>query len=160
MKQKELAAALKGIVLLCLVAGLLVCGLLVPEFGRDIAAENPGYAFLFWPCLLFVWLTCVPVLAVLVLVWRVAGRIGADRSFCPENARALKYVCLLACFDIGLYLLAAVVGFILMDGLHLFLLAFLFLVLCVGTAIAVVAAVLSHLVQKGADMKAEQDLTI
>ena len=160
MKQKELAAALKGIVILCLAAGLLLCGVLVPEFGRDIAAGNPNYAFLFWPCLLFVWVTCVPVLIVLALVWQIAGRIGADNSFCNENARALKQICLLACVDIGLYLIAAVVGFFLLGGLHLFLLVFLFLVLCVGIAIAVVTAALSHLVQKGADMKAEQDLTI
>lgn len=160
MKQKELAAALKGIILLCLVAGLLVCGLLVPEFGREIAAGNPNYAYLFWPCLLFVWLTCVPVLIVLGLVWQMAGRIGADNSFCNENARALKGICLLACIDIGLYLIAALIGFILFHGLPFFLLVFLFLVLCVGIAIAVVTAALSHIVQKGADMKAEQDLTI
>ena len=32
MKQKELAAALKGIVLLCLLAGLLLCGVLMPLY--------------------------------------------------------------------------------------------------------------------------------
>ena len=34
------------------------------------------------------------------------------------------------------------------------------MVICLGVAISVVAAVFSHLVRKGADMKAEQDLTI
>ena len=33
-------------------------------------------------------------------------------------------------------------------------------ILLVGVAIAVVAAVLSHLIQKAADLKADQDLTI
>ena len=160
MKQKELSAALKGIVILCFIAGVILCGILVPELGLDAAASLPEYAWMFWPCLIFVFVTCLPVLLVLFLVWRMAGRIGADNSFCVENAKALRQICALSCLDMALYLLASVAGFFLMGGLHPFLLLFLFLILCIGTAIAVVSAALSHLVQKGADMKAEQDLTI
>ncbi len=160
MKQKELARALKGIVLLCLVAGLLLCGLLVPSFGMSLARENPEIAWMFWPCLAALWLTCVPVLAVLVLVWRIASEIGRDNSFCTKNALRLKWICWLAVLDTGLYLLGGIVMFALLRGLPFFLLLPLFFILCLGVAIAVVTATLSHLVQKGADMKAEQDLTI
>lgn len=160
MKQKELSLALKGIVILCLAVGILLCCVLVPELGLDAAASLPEYAWLFWPCLIFVFVTCVPVIIVLALVWQMAGRIGKDNSFCFENAKALKQICALSCLDMGLYVLAAIVGFVLMKGLHPFLLLFLFLILCIGTAIAVVSAALSHIVHKGAEMKAEQDLTI
>lgn len=160
MKQKELSLALKGIVILCLLAGVVLCGIMVPELGLDAATSLPEYAWLFWPCLIFVFVTCVPVLIVLVLVWQMATRIGQDNSFCFENADSLRKICALSCVDMALYVLAAIVGFFLMSGLHPFLLLFLFAILCIGTAIAVVAAALSHIVQKGAEMKAEQDLTI
>ena len=160
MKQKELSVALKGIVILCLLAGIVLCCIVVPELGLDAAASLPEYAWMFWPCLTFVFVTCIPVLIVLVLVWQMANRIGVDNSFCFENATALKQICTLACIDMALYVVAAVVGFFLMGGLHPFLLLFLFLILCIGTAVAVVAAALSHIVHKGAELQAEQDLTI
>ena len=36
MKQKELAAALKCIVILCLLAGIGLCGILLPMYGATI----------------------------------------------------------------------------------------------------------------------------
>ena len=160
MKQKELAVALKGIVILCLLALGLLALLLAPSFGQDIAGANPEVAWMFWPCLIYLWLTCVPVLIVLVLVWRLATEIGRDHSFCPENARRLKCICCLAIADTGIYVLAGIAAGICFRGLPPILLLPLFFVLCLGVAISVVAAVLSHLVQKGADLQAEQDLTI
>lgn len=160
MNQKELAAALKVILLMCLLAGLVLCGLLIPSIGREIAAENPEVAWMFWPCLAALWITCLPVLAVLALVWRIATQIGRDNSFCVENARRLKWICCLALADTGVYLAGAVVFFILFRGLPPFLLWCFLAVILVGVAIAVVSAILSHLIQKAAELKADQDLTI
>ena len=47
MKQKELAAALKGILILCLLALALLAGLLIPSFGRGIADSDPELAWMF-----------------------------------------------------------------------------------------------------------------
>lgn len=160
MKQKELAAALKGIVLLCLLAGVMLCGLLIPSFGRSIAFDNPEVAWMFWPCLIGLWITCLPVLAALGLVWRIATEIGRDNSFCRENAQRLKIICCLAMADTAVYLIGAVIFFFLFRGLPPFLLWCFLAVIFVGVAIAVVSAVLSHLIQKAADLKADQDLTI
>ena len=160
MKQKELAAALKGIVVLCLLAGIGLCGVLIPLFGAEAARTNPDYAWMFWPCLGGIGVLCVPVLIVLVLVWQMAGRIGADNSFCYENAEALKQICGLAVLDTVLCLLGALVLAIFLRGLPPYLLLLSVAVMLVGVAIAVVSAVLSHLIQKAADLKAEQDLTI
>ena len=49
---------------------------------------------------------------------------------------------------------------VILRGLPPFLLLLCAAVMLVGTAIAVVSAVLSHLIQKAADLKADQDLTI
>ena len=99
MKQKELAAALKCIVILCLLAGIGLCGILLPMYGATIATVDVEYAWLFWPCLAGLWALCVPVLIVLALVWQMAGRIGADNSICVENAQALKWICALAVLE-------------------------------------------------------------
>lgn len=160
MKQKELAAALKGIVILCLLAGIVLCGLLIPSIGMNVASGNPEVAWMFWPCLTALWITCLPVLAVLALVWRIATEIGRDNSFCVKNARRLKWICCLALADTGVYLVGAIVLFALFRGLPPFLLLPFLAVIFVGVAIAVVAAVLSHLIQKAAELKADQDLTI
>ena len=76
MRQKELALALRGIVVLCLLAGAALGGLLVPALGLELVREFPEVAWLFWPCLIGFWLTCLPVLAALVLVWRLTAPTG------------------------------------------------------------------------------------
>ena len=158
MEQKELSAALKGIVLLCLAAIIILCGVLLPNWGAR--AVFIGAEQLLWPYRISLWLVCLPVLAVLVLVWRMAGRIGADNSFCVENAQALKWICALAVLDTGLCLVGGLALAVILRGLPPFLLLLCAAVMLVGTAIAVVSAVLSHLIQKAADLKADQDLTI
>jgi hypothetical protein len=160
MKQKELAAALKGILVLCLATVLVVGGLLVPSIALNMRDEFPECAFYFWPCLSAFWLSCVPVVVVLALVWRMATQIARDNSFCQENADRLKWICILAIADTAFYLLGAVVLAVLNRGLQPYLLILFGGVIVVGITITVVAAVLSHLVQKAADLKAEQDLTI
>ena len=160
MKQKELAAALKCIVILCLLAGIGLCGVLLPMYGATIAKVDVEYAWLFWPCLAGLWALCVPVLIVLALVWQMAGRIGADNSFCVENAQALKWICALAVLATGLCLVGGLALAVILRGLPPFLLLLCAAVMLVGAAIAVVSAVLSHLIQKAADLKADQDLTI
>lgn len=160
MRQKELVLALRGIVVLCLLAGAALGGLLVPALGLELVREFPEVAWLFWPCLIGFWLTCLPVLAALVLVWRMAARIGRDNSFCRENARDLKRICWLSLADTVAYLVGSVAICALNVGFPPIFLLGVLAILLVGVAIAVVAAVLSHLIQKAADLKADQDLTI
>ena len=160
MKQKELAAALKGIVILCLLAGLLLCGVLMPFYGWSWVVVEAALKAKFWFWLIALWVTCVPVLVVLGLVWRMADRIGQDNSFCLENARSLKWICFLSLGDTAAYLVGSVVFFLQFGGIPPFLLLAVLAILLVGIAIAVVTALLSHLIQKAAQLKADQDLTI
>ena len=160
MKQKELAVALKGIVLVCLLSGLLLCGVLMPIYGWGWVRIEPALKGLFWFWLVALWVTCVPVLVVLGLVWRMATRIGADNSFCLENARSLKWICFLALGDTAAYLIGSVVFCLQFGGMPPFLVLVVLAILLVGIAIAVVTALLSHLIQKAAQLKADQDLTI
>ncbi len=159
MKQKELARALRGIALLGLLCVLVLGGWVAPEMGRELAAGNPEAAYLFWPCLGFIWATALPVLAALGLVWRMAGEIGRDNSFCAANARRLKILSVLAFADTAAYLAAAAV-LAALRLLHVGILVLILGIAASGIAIAVVTAALSHLVYKAAVLQSENDLTI
>ena len=155
MKQKELSVWLR-LGALCVLFLALV---FVPSVGQDIAGENPNLAPAYLPCLIFFWVTTVPVYAFIVLVWLIAVDIGRDNSFCRKNADRLRACSLLALLDTVLYLLAAVV----LAYFHLLHISLIIggVVLCaIGSAVSVCCAALSHLTRKAADMQSENDLTI
>lgn len=159
MKRKELGIWLRVVVAAgaVLVAG--GCATLLPLMGMRIADMNPEYASLYWPCLIGVWLSAAAVLYACWLVWQMAGDILADKAFRAENAARLKRVAQLALGDTALYAVGAAVLFALgalHPGIWLGLLAVQF----VGVAIAVVAAVLSHIVARGASLQQENELTV
>lgn len=159
MKQTELARWLKLIVITAAVCCAALGGVLVPYIGLEEARATPDLAWLFWPCLAFFWLTELVVLAALYQAWRIFTEIGRDNSFCAENAARLRTVSRLAIADSVLYALGAVVLVCLNAMNPGVLLVFAGIVL-VGLAIAAAAAALSHLTQKAASIKDENDLTI
>ena len=159
MKQKELSTILKAILILCLLALLLLGAWVVPSIGAETAEGVPSLAWLFWPALIAFWLTCLPVVAVLGIVWQLSNEIRRDNSFSTENARRLKWISVLALGDTAAYLVSAVV-LMALNALHPGIALLFFAILLFGVAVAVIAALLSHLVRKAADLRAEQELTI
>lgn len=159
MKQKELSIWVKAIVILGFVCVLFLDAVYVPAIGREIAAAEEELSQLFWPCLIYFWLSTVPVMVFMVLIWRIAVEIGRDNSFCLENAQRLKLCCFLAAGDTVYYLLGGVV--LTASGLMTVSLLILgFGVCAIGAAISVICAVASHLTQKAAFIRSENDLTI
>ncbi|MDD4796238.1 MAG: DUF2975 domain-containing protein [Eubacteriales bacterium] len=159
MNQRKLSLWLKAVVVGCALCGLVIYLGVFPMIGKDTAAIYPEFAYCLWPWLLFLWITAVPCYIALVVVWRMAGEIGSDNSFCPANARRLKLVAILAAADAAFFFVGNVV-FLLLSMTHpgVFLLSFLFVF--AGIALSVAAAALSHLVYKGAQLREENDLTI
>ncbi|MBE7006207.1 MAG: DUF2975 domain-containing protein [Ruminococcaceae bacterium] len=159
MKQKALARWLKAAVIgvaLCLAVVYL---LIIPDFGKSIAAQNPEFAFCYWPWLIFLWCTALPCIAALILGWGVAGRIGKDRSFCMENARALRAIAFLAAGDAAFFFLGNVV-FLFLNMSHPGVVLASLLGVFAGVAVAIAAAALSHLVRKAAELQEQSDYTI
>ena len=159
MKQKSLARWLKAAIVgvgLCLAVVYL---LVIPDFGKSIAAANPEFAFCYWPWLIFLWCTALPCIAALILGWTVAGRIGKDRSFCMENARALRAVAYLAAGDAAFFFLGNVV-FLLLNMNHPGIVLLSLVPEFAGACIAIAAAALSHLVRKAAELQEQSDYTI
>lgn len=159
MKQKELSRWMKVIVVLGFICVLFLDGVWVPELGRDIAWNTPNLKPMFWPCLIYFWISTIPVMVFMALVWQMATEIGRDNSFCMKNALRLRTCSLLAAADTVYYIIGGVV-LLSMNLLHIGIAIIGLGVCAVGAAISVLCAALSHLTRKAADMRSENDLTI
>ena len=92
MNQQKLSSWLKAIIIIIGFCGLVVYFGILPNCGSSLQDSYPEFASWHWPWMIFLWITAVPCYAVLVLGWKVASRIGMDRSFCMENAKAQAMV--------------------------------------------------------------------
>ncbi len=159
MKQRELSLLLKAAIVVTVLGTLLLLSFFAYSMGDEMRMENPEVAYLFWPCLIFLWASSLPFFAALLLGWRIATDMGRNRSFCHENAQRLKWVCWLALLEAAVYIGAVVT----LGVLHLaspgIALLLLFTV-AAGLVVAVIAAVLSHLVDKAVALQQENDLTV
>ena len=159
MERMELAKWLKIVIAFAALLGMFLCFIIAPLLGREIAFEFPELSYLFWPCLIFIWITACPFYFALYKGWQMCQEIAIDNSFCRENARRLKEISRLALFECVMYLVA-LIGLLVLNLLHPSILLMILFILFVGISIAVVAAALSHLVEKVCDLKEENDLTI
>lgn len=165
MKQKTLVSWLKAILI---IFGLLLAVLLfviMPSIGRQVMTDVPETAFLFWPCLVFVWVMGVPVYMMLMEAWKVCRRIGSGQPFCGENAKSFVVIGQYSLLDCVLLFLGNVAFAIMssVTGLHIYsggIPIFSLLLIFIGLALAVAAATLSHLIYKASDMNEENELTI
>jgi hypothetical protein len=159
MKQDAFSKYLKGLVIAMAVLGMLLCVFFVPGFGKDIVKVNPALTYLYYPSLGFVYFTAIPVYIVLWNAWRIFCNIGKNNSFCFENSTRLKNIAYLASADTLLYV-AAAIALLSMDALGWNALIFIVIIVFIGFAMAIVCSSLSHLVDKAATLKEENDLTI
>ena len=159
MKQKGLSRWLKFILIGVGICGLLVYFIVFPSYGQAIVDDYPEYANRYWPWLLFLWGSGIPCYAVLVIGWKVATKIGLDQSFSMENASYLKWVAWLAAGD-AIYFFLGNLILLFLNMSHPGVTLFSLIISFGGVAVAVAAAVLSHLIQKAADMQEENELTV
>ena len=159
MEQKSLARWLKLMILVVAVCCLAVYFLVIPAYGGSLRDEYPEFAYCFWPWVIFLWVSALPVLAALALGWRVAANIGRDASFSMDNARLLRRIAWLAAGD-TVYLFLGNLVLLLLGMSHPGIALLLLLAVFVGAAAAVAAGALSHLVQKAARLQEDSDLTI
>ena len=159
MKQSTLSKWLKLIL-----AGLGVCGIIIyaaviPMLAEEMVLKYPEFSSWKWPWLILIWVTALPCYAALVLGWKIAANIGADRSFSLANAALLKWVSILAAADSALFFGGNLV-YLLLNMNHPSIVLFSLLVVFLGVAISVASAALSHLVRKAAELQEQSDLTI
>lgn len=157
MKRLGLVRTLKGTILfLAVMAAVCYIGIF-PGTIREMGAQNAGTAWLVTPGIIAVSISAAPIAIALVLFWQICTEIGRDNSFCHKNASRLTGIGFCALIDTG-YCAVGTVTLEIMVGSPIWVTGMM--VCTVGLAIALAAFLLSHLVLKAADMKAENDLTI
>ena len=157
MKRLGLVRTLKGTILfLAVMAAVCYIGIF-PGTIREMGAQNAGTAWLVTPGIIAVSISAAPIAIALVLFWQICTEIGRDNSFCHKNASRLTGIGFCALVDTG-YCAVGTVTLEIMVGSPIWVTGMM--VCTVGLAIALAAFLLSHLVWKAADMKAENDLTI
>ena len=165
MQQKTLVSWLKAIVILFAVLLAVLLFAVVPTIGWQAAARTARAAFLFWPCLIFIWVLGAPVYLMLIEAWRVCCRIDSGQPFCSENARSFIAIGQYSLLDCGLLFfgniaLAAVSAVKDLDVYRAGFPIFSLLLIFIGLAVSVAAATLSHLIYKASDINEENQLTI
>ena len=159
MRQKTLSNWLKFVVIAVALCGLAADFLIIPTLGQSWVGDDPHLEKMFWPWLIFAWVFSVPCFAALVYGWKIAVNIGRDRSFSKQNADYMKKIAYLAGGDTIFFFVTETV-FLFLNLSHPGVFLFSFLVVLIGAAITVAAAVLSHLILKAARLQDENDLTI
>lgn len=159
MTQQSLSKWLRGIIIGIAACGIIIYGGLLPMFGKELAAENPEFAYCYYPWLIVLWISAIPCYFVLLNGWKITAEIARDNSFSLENAHYLKRICMFALADSAYFFIANLVLFFLNMNHPAILLASLFADFA-GVVVAVTAAGLSHLVLKAAAIQQENELTI
>lgn len=159
MNQKTLSAVLKTTAVCAAACFAVIFFVLIPMYGRAIVSKYPEFGYRYVPWLVFLIICSLPCFAALLLGWKIAANIGLDRSFSYDNAKYLGTVSVLAGADSAFFFLGNIV-LLCINMSHPGVTLFSLFAVFAGTAICAICAALSHLVQKAADMKAENDLTI
>ncbi|MCI1857772.1 MAG: DUF2975 domain-containing protein [Sporolactobacillus sp.] len=159
MKQAQLAKWLKIMTVIVGIIGLFIAFLYLPLIGHDYVIDDPSLKFLFWPYLIWAWVSIAPCFATLCYFWKICGEIANDHSFCRANVSRLKKISRLFLFDTCLFFLVSVL-FTILEMTNAAVLIVTFFIDVGGISLAMIFAVLSHLVDKAVKLKETNDLTI
>ncbi len=159
MRQKNLSRYLKLLVLLIGIVCLIAFVVILPILMKDGTALDPSLAKWSWPWTIFLWGAAIPVFIALLLVYRIADTVGKDQSFCAANSHRLTVISYLAAGD-GVYFLLGNVFFFLFGRSHPSILLLSLILFIAAVAVSVVAAILSHWVQKATNLQDEVTFTV
>lgn len=159
MNRKRSLGLMKVACVITLVLGIVLFGVVAPKvvgtYGYVLDGRgNTGY----YADLAFVEVVGVLCFLSLWQAWKICREIGRDNSFSRENAKSLRMI---AKFMTAAYVLMAI-GFIVSaifnDGMVLMGLSALGT--CIALIFALFASAMAQLIESGAALKDENDLTI
>lgn len=159
MKRETLAKSLKAIEVFLTFIVAMFYFLLVPQTVIVLGEQFPEFAYLVRPGIAAISVSAIPVVISLVCFWRICTNIGADCSFCMDNAKKLTLIGVCALAD-AVYCFAFF-GFLFAVGA--FNPSVLVIALCTtifGLAVAMAAFLLAHLVEKASAMEEEIKFTV
>lgn len=159
LQKKDTGKWLKAIILMATVISIVLVAILAPFLGKEIISTNPELTFLFWPSLIFIWITALPLFISFYLFYLISQKIIDDKPFDEKNVNRLTIVSRLALLEAGLYLFALIM-LIILSVFYISLLLIIIIVMFISLAMAVITAILAHLVDKARRIEIENELTI
>ena len=159
MKLTTIEKYLKLIIIGFAICGLLVYAMILPNVGQSLAGNYPEFAHWYYPWLIFLWITVIPCYLVLVSAWKVAGNIGADRSFSYENGKYFKQIALYAGGD-SIFFFLGNIGLWLAGYNHPGIMVVSMILVFFGFAITLASKSLAQLVDNAAELQEESEWTI
>lgn len=159
MEQNKIGAMLKAVVIGFTFIVIVVYTLLFPIIGQDIIYQYPEFTGWFWPWVIFLSITAIPLLIAIFFAWKVVVNISKDNSFCIENAVAFKNIMILAILDTSYFFIGQVALFLFSMN-HPAIFLFSIVIVFIGIAVAIVCGALSTLIKKAATLQEDQNLTI
>lgn len=147
MKQREFMSLLRAVLVVSMVVVVLLCAGVAPLVGRQIAIHEEELAYLYWPCLIGVWVSALAVLYAGYLVWMIARDVDDGKIYTADNVSRLQLISKLAMGDVALYMAGAV--FLFASGaLYPAMILPLMPVLMAGAVAAVCAIAFARLLEK------------
>lgn len=159
MEKKDTGKWLKVIILMAGLISLVLAFVLAPLLAKELIASNPQLKYLFWPSLIFIWVTAIPLFISLYLFYLISQEIMLDNPFYIKNSIRLTIVSKLALLEAALYLFA-LITLIILGVFYISLLLIIIIIMFIGLAMAVITAILAHLVDKARRIEIENELTI
>lgn len=159
MNQKELSNWLKILIIVSSILGLIICFTLAPRIGTSILANHPHKKYMFWPCLIFIWVGSVPIYLAFFQAWKIFDNVGKDKAFSEQSVSAFNIITKLCIVEIILFCFGLVsLIFLNVSNITVYIVVFfiMFSAIFVGTS----SAIFSHLVSKAVALQKENDLTI
>lgn len=159
MEQRKMVKWLKFLVIFVAICGLILCAVVIPVVGRELSGMSPELGRYFKPWVTFVWVLAIPCFAALVHAWMIFSNIEKDKAFSMENAKHMEKISYLAGAD-TIALISGNIVLLILNMNHPSVFLVFLMIGIIGIGISVAAAVLSHLIQKAANLQDENDLTI
>lgn len=159
MEQRKMVKWLKFLVIFVAICGLILCAVVIPVVGRELSGMSPELGRYFKPWVTFVWVLAIPCFAALIHAWMIFSNIEKNKAFSMENAKHMEKISYLAGAD-TIALISGNIVLLILNINHPSVFLVFLMIGIIGIGISVAAAVLSHLIQKAANLQDENDLTI
>ena len=156
MNKKLIDILLKVTIIILFLSGLICCF----AMKRILNYILPGFSPMthrMWLVALYV--CALPCFASLIPAWLIAGNIGANRSFCNENALYIKAIGVLMAINTVIIAVADAVLYIIGRSFFALFISFS-LIIAIFLAISVCAFALSSLINNAAVLQDQSDYTI
>jgi uncharacterized membrane protein (DUF106 family) len=148
------------LILICIGLILVALGIfIIPELANEAASQNPEYAYLKIPTMIFIYITTLPFFAGLYEALKICRKVLEDNSFSDQNGTSLIWISRYAVTESILYTLGSIILFSL-NALHPGILILVLIIIFAAATIAIFSTLLAQFVNKAVEVKKENELTI